>query len=296
MDWDLCRTFNAVVDAGSYLGAARHLRRSHPTVSREIAALEKQLGTLLFVRSDAGLVLTAIGRRFHESTLAMATAALKAEAVAAATGADARGVVRISIGPTLANFWLMPHMSAFILEHPHIAIELVTHPFPVSVRKREADIVLRIYQPGDENLIGRKIARLGVGFYASRGYAARNPLPERQSEWKEHMVVGFADKSTNLELGRWSDHVARDATIAIRCSSQSDMLAAVRAGIGICAMSCIVGDAHPDLLRVAPHKLGAMSDIWLLAHPDLTDQAPVRAILEFIATCARKDRLRLRGH
>jgi DNA-binding transcriptional LysR family regulator len=68
MDWDLCRTFNAVVDAGSYLGAARHLRRSHPTVSREIAALEKQLGTLLFVRSDAGLVLTAIGRRFHEST------------------------------------------------------------------------------------------------------------------------------------------------------------------------------------------------------------------------------------
>jgi len=295
MDWDLCRTFNAVVDAGSYLGAARRLRRSHPTVGREIAALEKQLGTLLFVRSDAGLVLTALGRRFHENTLAMAAAALKAEAVAAATGADARGVVKISIGPTLANFWLMPHMSTFIQEHPHIAVELITHPFPVSVRKREADIVLRVYQPGDENLIGRKIARLGVGFYASKAYAARKPLPERRSDWKDHLVVGFADKSSNMELSRWSDHVARDATVAMRCSSQSDMLAAVRAGIGICAMSCIVADAHPDLVRVAPQKLAGMSDIWLLAHPDLTDQAPVRAILDFIGARARKDRLLLRG-
>ncbi|MDB5567776.1 MAG: LysR family transcriptional regulator [Tardiphaga sp.] len=295
MDWDLCRTFNAVADAGSYLGAARRLRTSHPTVSRAIAALEKQLGTKLFIRSDEGLVLTARGRRVHEATEAMAEAALRAAAAAAATGPSARGIVKVSIGPTLANFWLMPHMGEFILQHPHIEIELVTHPFPVSVRKREADIVLRLYQTGDENLTGRKIARLGVGFYASRTYAARRPLPERRSDWKEHAVVGFADKSSNSELGRWSDHVARDATIAMRCSSQSDMLAAVRAGIGICAMSCIVGDAHSDLVRVAPKKLTGVSDIWLLAHPDLIDQPPVRAVLGFIGTCARNDRSRLRG-
>jgi DNA-binding transcriptional LysR family regulator len=295
MDWDLCRTFNAVVDAGSYLGASRQLRTSHPTVSREIAALEKQLGTKLFVRSDEGLVLTARGRRFHESTRAMAEAALKAEAVAGASGQSARGMVKVSIGPTLANFWLMPHIGAFIREHPHVEIQLVTHPFPVSVRKREADIVLRLYQTGDENLTGRKIAKLGVGFYASRDYAARCPLPEQRGAWKDHTVIGFADKSTNSELGRWSDYITKDATVAIRCSSQADMLAAVRAGIGICVLSCIVGDAHPDLVRVAPQKLASLSDIWLLAHPDLVDQPSVRAVLEFITACARDDRALLRG-
>ncbi|HAO43172.1 MAG TPA: LysR family transcriptional regulator, partial [Afipia sp.] len=80
MDWDLCRTFIAVAESGSYLGAARRLRSSHPTVGREIAALEAQLGTKLFVRSNDGLALTAQGRRFREHTAAMEAAALRAEA------------------------------------------------------------------------------------------------------------------------------------------------------------------------------------------------------------------------
>lgn len=295
MDWDLCRTFNAVAAAKSFLGAARRLGTSHPTVAREIAALEKQLGARLFVRSDEGLQLTAKGWRLHEATETMAATAQRAEAEVAASGSAARGIVKLSIGPTLAASWLMPHLARFVLSHPLVEIDLVTHPFPVSVRGREADIVLRIYQPGDENLVGRKIARLGAGFYASRGYAARRPLPERQADWKDHSVVGFADRSTNAELRRWSDRVTRGATVVMRCSSQSDMLAAVRADIGICAMSCVVGDAHADLLRVAPQKLASLSDLWLLAHPDLIDQPAVRATFDFVAAEARRDRIVLRG-
>lgn len=295
MDWDLCRTFIAVAESGSYLGAARRLRSSHPTVGREIAALEAQLGTKLFVRSNDGLTLTAQGRRFREHTAAMEAAAMRAEAAVSATGAKARGLVKFSIGPTLAAYWLMPHMASFIETHPDVQIEFVTHPFPVSVRKREADIVLRIYQSGDENLVGRKIARLGVGFYASRDYAARHSLPQHRDDWKRHNIVGFADRASNAELGRWSDHVAREATVVMRCSSQADMLAAVRAGVGICAMSCIVADAHDDLIRVAPDKLAGISDIWLLAHPDLIDLPAVRAVIDFVTQRSRADRVRLSG-
>lgn len=295
MDWDLCRTFIAVADAGSYLGAAQRLRSSHPTVSRQIASLEAQLGTKLFVRSTDGLALTAQGRRFREHTGAMEIAALRAEAAAAAKGKSAQGLVKFSIGPTLAAYWIMPHMGAFVEDHPGIQLEFVTHPFPVSVRRREADIVLRVYQAGDENLIGRKIARLGVGFYASRSYAERWSLPERSDDWKHHRVIGFAERASNAELGRWSDHFTREASVVMRCSSQADMLAAVRAGIGICAMSCIVGNAHPDLFRVAPHKLAGSSDMWLLAHPDLIDLPAVRSTLNFITQRARTDRRELSG-
>ncbi|HAO43173.1 MAG TPA: LysR family transcriptional regulator, partial [Afipia sp.] len=221
--------------------------------------------------------------------------ALRAEAAVSATGAKARGLVKFSIGPTLAAYWLMPHMASFIETHPDVQIEFVTHPFPVSVRKREADIVLRIYQSGDENLVGRKIARLGVGFYASRDYAARHSLPQHRDDWKRHNIVGFADRASNAELGRWSDHVAREATVVMRCSSQADMLAAVRAGVGICAMSCIVADAHDDLIRVAPDKLAGISDIWLLAHPDLIDLPAVRAVIDFVTQRSRADRVRLSG-
>ena len=73
------------------------------------------------------------------------------------------------------------------------------------------------------------------------------------------------------------------------------MLAAVRAGIGISVLSCLVGDAYPDLVRVAPQKLASLSDIWLLAHPDLVDLPAVRAVIGFVTACARDDRVRLRG-
>lgn len=122
MDWDLCRFFIAVAEAGDYTGAARRLRSSHPTVSRKIAALEAALGTRLFARTTEGLALTAQGRRFREHADAMAAAAFRAEAAVAARGEAARGVVKLSIGPTLAAHWLMPRLSAFLAGHRHIGL------------------------------------------------------------------------------------------------------------------------------------------------------------------------------
>ena len=90
MDWELYRTFLAVVDAGSQIGAARRLRISHPTVGRKITALEESLGTTLFTRSPDGLMLTTQGQRIREHAQAMAAAAMRAEA-AVVTGPNARG-------------------------------------------------------------------------------------------------------------------------------------------------------------------------------------------------------------
>lgn len=295
MDWDLYRTFAAVMETRSYLGASRRLGTSHPTVARDIAALERELGARLFVRADDGLVPTSHGQKLSEHVQTMAGAALRASAAIGARGTDTRGSVKLSIGPTIATYWLMPHVAPFLELHPHIELELVTHPFPASVSKREADIILRIERGSDESLVGRKVARLGVGFYASKSYVARHGLPQHRGDWRHHRIIGFGDKATNAELGRWSDHVAREASVVMRCSSQSDMLAAARASIGICAMSCIAGDAHSDLVRVAPQKLATGSDLWLLAHPDLIDQPVVRKVLAFVSERARADRTKLRG-
>lgn len=295
MDWDLCKTFVAVADKRSLAAAARQLRSSHPTIGRKIAALEQQLGTRLFARSDQGLSLTAQGRRFREHVDAMAAAALRAESAVSATGREARGVVKVSVGATLAAHWLMPRMRHFLREHGHLQLEIITHPFPASVRRREADVVLRPVDAGDENLVGRRIGRLGTGFYASRDYAGRHKLPERREEWKGHSIIGFADRASNADLARWSDDITRHGNVVMRCSSQGDMLAAARAGLGISALSCFVADAHPDLVRVAPQKLTSVADLWLLAHPDLVNLPAVRAVIVFVTDCARADRALLRG-
>ena len=60
-------------------------------------------------------------------------------------------------------------------------------------------------------------------------------------------------------------------------------------------MSCIVGDAHDDLIRVAPQKLAGLSDIWLLAHPDLIELPSIRAVIDFVTRRSRTDRELLSG-
>ncbi|TPQ35452.1 LysR family transcriptional regulator [Bradyrhizobium guangdongense] len=295
MDWDLCKAFVAVADTGSFTAAARRLHASHPTLSRKIAALEAQLGTKLLVRAADGLTMTSDGRKFREHAEAMAAAALRAETAVAASGRRARGTVKLSIGATLASHWLMPRLPAFLRAHDHIQLEIITHPFPASVWRREADVVLRPVDSGEENLVGRKIGRLGTGFYASRDYAAGRHLPERPGEWKGHSVIGFADQASNAQLARWSDSVTGQGRVVMRCSSQGDMLAAARAGIGISALSCFVAESYSDLVRVAPQKLVSIADLWLLAHPDLVELPAVRAVIDFVAASARADRARLRG-
>src|SRR5258705_992440 len=233
MDWDLCKTFVAVAETRSFAAAARRLRSSHPTVGRKIAELEGQLGIPLFARSNEGLSLTAQGRKFREHVEAMAAAALRAEAAVSATGAQARGVVKLSIGPTFASHWLMPRLGEFLRAHDHIQIEIITHPFPASVRRREADVVLRPVDSGEENLIGRRIGRLGTGFYASRGYAARRPLPDKRDEWKGHSIIGFADRASNERLARWSDVITRQGSVGVGGLSQGGMVSPVCAGPGV---------------------------------------------------------------
>jgi DNA-binding transcriptional LysR family regulator len=144
-------------------------------------------------------------------------------------------------------------------------------------------------------LIGRRIGRLGTGFYASRDYAARRRLPERRDEWRGHSVISFADRASNERLARWSDVITRQGNVVMRCSSQGDMLAAAKAGLGISALSCFVAAGDPDLIRVAPQKLVSLADLWLLAHPDLVDLPAVRAVIDFVTRCTREDRVRLRG-
>ena len=76
--------------------------------------------------------------------------------------------------------------------------------------------------------------------------------------------------------------ITRQGSVVLRCSSQGDMLAAAKAGLGISALSCFVAADDPDLVRVAPQKLVSVADLWLLAHPDLVDLPAVRAVIDFV--------------
>src|SRR5919109_5308641 len=79
MDWDKLRIFQAVADAGSFTHAGDALKLSQSAISRQIGALEEQLGVMLFHRHARGLILTEQGELLYRRAREMAGKVATAE-------------------------------------------------------------------------------------------------------------------------------------------------------------------------------------------------------------------------
>lgn len=101
--FDQMRTFVRIVDAGSLSAAARAGRLSLAAVSRQLSALEDELGTPLVVRTTRRLQITPSGRRWYEHCVRMLRELEQARADVRDSG-DVRGTVVISAPVTLGTY------------------------------------------------------------------------------------------------------------------------------------------------------------------------------------------------
>ena len=292
LDWDLLRTFSGIAGEASLTRAGALLKVSAQTVSRRLAELEAITGVRLIARSLEGYSLTPAGERLSLQLESMRLEATRIESVIAEIREKPVGTVRLSITEVLSGPWLMGAIAEFNRRYPDILLEIRVDGWPASVRRREADIVLRLYGPGNENLVGRKVGRLGVGAFASKTYARAHGLPKTREEWEGHSSIGLVGEGPLME---WFDSVSRHSRRVLQCSSHTDLMAAARAGLGFAPLMCISGDADKSLVRVLPEKLRSSTEIWLLSHPDLVDAPQIRAVLDFVAEQAKKDQARLLG-
>lgn len=100
-DWNQVRAFLATADAGSLSAAARVLGQTQPTLGRQVAALEADLGVTLFERAGRGLVLTEAGADLLEHVRAMGAAADRVALAASGQSQEVAGLVRITASDVL---------------------------------------------------------------------------------------------------------------------------------------------------------------------------------------------------
>ena len=116
--------FDATAHNGSVSGAARELNLTHGAISRQVAALEFQLGASLFVRSARGVRLTDVGKAYAVEIRA-ALSALRSASLNVITS-PLSCTMNLAILPTFGTRWLMPRFPGFLQEHPDITVNFVT--------------------------------------------------------------------------------------------------------------------------------------------------------------------------
>jgi DNA-binding transcriptional LysR family regulator len=284
-NWALVKSFVAVLDAGSLMGAARKLKAQQPTLSRHIAELEAQLGVPLFERTGRGVQPTL-------AALAIANAARQMEAGAgtllralAQRSQATTGTVRITTSAVAASYLLPPVLAALRKAEPGITIELVASNELTNLLRREADIAVRMVRPAQGSLVAKKLADIGIVACAHTSYLKRAGTPRQPMDLLDpaHTVIGY-DKdplivraATQLGLPVTREH------FALRTDDQLayGRLIAAGAGIGFAAEYNLrhwrgVVPLLP-MLKIPPLPC------WLAVHREIRGSGVVRRVFEFLA-------------
>jgi DNA-binding transcriptional LysR family regulator len=116
--------FDATARKGSVSAAARELNLTHGAVSRQVAALEFQLGVSLFIRSARGVSLTEVGE-VYAADIRATLAALRQASLKVITS-PLSCTMNLAILPTFGTRWLMPRFPGFLQKHPDVTVNFVT--------------------------------------------------------------------------------------------------------------------------------------------------------------------------
>lgn len=282
-DWTLVRSFLAVIDAGSLMGAARRLRAQQPTLSRHIAEFESQLGAPLFERTGRGVTPTAAALVIAEAARQMQDGADALSRALAGQLQSTSGCVRISCSQ-VAAIWLMPEiLVAMRAAEPGIEVELVASNQISNLLQREADIALRMVRPQQDSLISRKLADIPIVAAAHESYLARAGIPKTPADLLQHQLIGYDQDDTIIRgFAQMGIDFPREK-FGLRTDDQVAYGRFVAAGAGIGFVARYNVHLWPGVQVLLPELRIPPLPCWLAVHREIRSNPLVRRVYDFLA-------------
>jgi len=282
-DWNRARAFLVTAEEGSFSAAARALQLSQPTLGRQVSSLEEELGVTLFERIGNTLALTGAGLELLEHARAMGDAATRVSLAATGQSATLDGTVGITASELIAAHLLSPAVARVRAEHPGIQLEIVASNTARDLRRREADIAVRNFQPDHPELVARKVADRHARLYATPDYLARLGHPNRPEDLSDADVFGFDRGDRMLDGLRALGLPLTQRNVPVVTESHLVQWEMAKQGLGICIVMDQVGDAEPRVVRVLPDLPPIPVPVWLTAHRELRTSRRIRAVFDILA-------------
>ena len=170
---------------------------------------------------------------------------------------------------------------AFNRRQPGLKVELVMTERLLSLSGGEADVAIRGGVPTDESLVGKKIANVPWGFYATRAYIDRNGRPKSAADLDNHTTVGFIEAMANHNVANWLRANAPRARICAEAGNIPSVFLAVKSGACLAPLPAPLGDGDDELSCVLGPIPELSYPMYLLTHRDLRRIPRISAFFEF---------------
>lgn len=198
---DAMTIFVAVVDVGSFAGAARRLRRSPTAISRAIAALEAHVGAELLYRTTRSIRLSEMGEHYVASCRRILAELEEADMLAGGERAAPRGMLTLTAPPISGEEILRPILDDFLDAYPLVTARLLLVDRSVNLIDEGVDIALRVAELPDSSLLA---TRVGDGvrrvIVASPHYLAQHPPIETPADIAGHRIISL----THFGVQSWA--------------------------------------------------------------------------------------------
>jgi DNA-binding transcriptional LysR family regulator len=292
LDWDKLRVFHAAAEAGSFTHAAETLRLSQSAISRQVSALEHDVGVPLFHRHARGLVLTEQGEMLFRTAhdVLMKLEAIKTRLTEAKDRPS--GVLRVTTTVGLGAGWLTERLHEFTDLYPEISLQLILANEELDLTMRQADCAIRLRQPQQPDLIQRRLFTVHFHLYASPAYVNKHGKPESINDLKNHRIVTFGvPVPTHLSELNWLETVGdfeggqRVPTLQI-----NDLLSirrAVQTGAGIAMLPDYLVGKDAGLVQLLPETEVPSFDTYFAYPEAMKNQAKLHAFRDFVIAKAR---------
>lgn len=193
------QVFEAAARHGSFRAAADALFLTHGAVSRQVRALEAELGVPLFRRTGQRVVLTEQGRRLQ---LAVATGLQQMADAIASLREDRHQAPRrltVTMLPSFATRWLLPRLPAFRERHPDIAVEVIATVTPLDLAREDIELGIRYGGGRWSGMVAERVATETMfPVAAAAGVMGQARLPRSPRELLDYPLI-----NPDEEWDRW---------------------------------------------------------------------------------------------
>jgi len=212
----LLEVFDAIARAGSMRGAAETLGVTPSTVSHQLKALERQIGTALFVRTTRSVALTEAGRALSHGALPAFDQLANAVQQARDIGGSPRGSLRITLPEFAYTMALAPHIISFRAACPEVELELVMTDAMVDLMEAGCHAGIRQGDRIEQDMIAIRLGEpLPLAVYGSRGYLKRRGVPKSPADLLSHDCIRYRFLRSG-RLAPWIFHDANEShTVAV---------------------------------------------------------------------------------
>jgi DNA-binding transcriptional LysR family regulator len=206
--FDALQVFVRVVEKGSFSAVAKERGIGQPAISKQLSALENELGAELIHRTSRSIALTEAGRDFYDSALRLLEDFESATSRIGRGQTAPKGLIRVTVPPAFARLHMVSKLPVFFAAYPDMAVEMAASESAATIIEDGFDLAIHSGDLPDSNLVARRFAQTLTILVATPQYLTRHGAPESPNDLHRFRAVVLVERGS---VRPWSFGSGQDA-------------------------------------------------------------------------------------